>query len=505
MPIICKICNNHFEKIIPWQHLKTHGITSSEYKLQYGDIYSQEVLDKLAAKVPHNKGKAMSVEQKLILSEKAKSRNVAWKESGTNPNKGRVCSKETKNKIKAARAEQIITTESVLKAIATKTARGYDLATFRGKTHTDKTKEKIRNSTIVTNQQKSNSANAKILERATSINLSILNIDSQLLDITCNVCNSKFTFTKQYFHESKFKTTICPACNPRTKTVSKGETEIFKFVQSIFPDAIQSYRASYHTPEIDIFVPTLNIGFEFNGLYWHSEPILLANNQSKIRDYEKQQTFNSVGIRIIQIFEDEWKNKTNIVKSRISNILGVTPRKIYARQCIIKEISSSIAAEFCEQYHIMGKGRSNVRIGLFFKDELVSVMTFTKSNLSRKLVGWELNRFASITNTTVVGGASKLFSAFLRSENPSTIISYSDNRWSSGGVYKSLGFKCVNPGTPSYWYVRPNQLERFHRFGLRKNKNDDQTLSEYENRYNQGYMRIWDCGHAKWIWNKNPA
>lgn len=505
MSIICKICNTSFEKIIPWQHLRQHSISSKEYKVLHGEIYSQAVLDKFKDRTPHNKGKPMSEAQKNTLREKAKVRNAEWAERGTNPNVGRVRSEETRNKIKAARAKQTITTESALKAVATKAARGYDLAPFRGRAHTAESKEKISNASKITNQKKSNAANARILEKASNAGLTILNINNQVLDIICTTCNSTFVFTKQNFHDSKFKKTLCPVCNPRTKPVSNGETDLFKFIRSICPDAVQSYRASYHSSEIDVYVPSLNIGFEYNGLYWHSEPVLLANNRSKINDYNKQQAFKSAGTRIIQIFEDEWKNKQEIVKSRISNILGATPERIYARQCTVKEISSSVAATFCDRYHIMGRGRSNIRMGLFFKDELVSVMTFTKSNLSRKLVGWELNRFASITNTTVTGGASKLFSAFLRKEQPSTIVSYSDNRWSDGGIYKSLGFKGVSDGTPSYWYVLPNQTERFHRFGLRKNKNDDPALTEYENRTNQGYYRIWDCGHAKWIWNKNPA
>jgi len=76
-------------------------------------------------------------------------------------------------------------------------------------------------------------------------------------------------------------------------------------------------------------------------------------------------------------------------------------------------------------------------------------MTFSKSNLSRKISSWELNRFCSLMNHQIVGGASKLFAAFLREVSPLSVISYSDNRWSSGGVYSALGFEKLTDGTPN--------------------------------------------------------
>ena len=150
----------------------------------------------------------------------------------------------------------------------------------------------------------------------------------------------------------------------------------------------------------------------------------------------------------------------------------------------------------------MGNGRSNRRFWLFYKNELISVMTFTNSNLSRKLNTWELNRFASKLDYKIVGGASRLFKRFIAEVNPTTVISYSDNRWSSGNLYKTLGFSQQHNGTPSYWYFLPNALSRIHRYSLRKFPTDNQMLTERENRTQQGYSRVWDSGHAKWLWSK---
>ena len=138
-------------------------------------------------------------------------------------------------------------------------------------------------------------------------------------------------------------------------------------------------------------------------------------------------------------------------------------------------------------------------LGLFFENNLVSVMTFSSNNISRKLSnGVELNRFCSKVGYSVVGGAGKLLAYFQKNFNPDKIISYADNRWSLGNLYQSLNFTKVSEGVPNYWYFTKNSLTRIHRFSLRKNLSDDQTLSEVENRKNQGFLRIWDCGSSKW-------
>lgn len=132
-------------------------------------------------------------------------------------------------------------------------------------------------------------------------------------------------------------------------------------------------------------------------------------------------------------------------------------------------------------------------------------MTFNNSNPSRKGKIWEINRFANIADTVIVGGASKLFNYFINTYTPPEVLSYADMRWSTlNAVYKHLGMELMYISTPNLWYI--NGTHRIHRYSLRKNKDDDQSLTTQENRKLQGFNWIWDCGHAKWKWiNKKPA
>lgn len=511
MSIKCKICNTEFDKIIPWQHLKTHDISTSEYKEKYGPVYSQETLEKHKARIPHNKGKKVSDLNQLEKIRSAIQKREERYSSGelTRAKPGPI-PEERAQKIsnsvkKYARENRDFLKDRAQRIVQTKINNGYDFGSpMRGKHQTEESKEKSRQNAIRVNKAKKEDAYQKYQEIINQENVILLNsLDEDHLQFRCNVCSTDFQFTKQYLRPSKYTSGLCPRCFRRNSPVSEKEKELFDFIYSLNQTAIQSYRDHYHSKEIDIFIPSMNIGFEFNGLYWHSEEVLNYNNKSRTCDFEKSKEFNGRGIRLIQIFEDEWDLKQHIVKSRIKNILGKTDTVIYARKCQIKKISGSEAAKFCNQNHIMSKGRSNACYGLYSENILVSVMTFTKSNLSRKLTGWELNRFCSLIDTNIVGAASRLFKKFIDEYNPEKIISYSDNRWSNGGLYQTLEFKLESRGTPSYWYSKPNLPGRIHRFSMRKTREDDPNKTEYENRLDQGYRRIWDCGHSRWIWSRD--
>lgn len=511
MSIICKICNTEFQKIIPWQHLKTHNINSNDYKQKYGNLYSDDTLKKFSSRIPYNKGIKITDALKLEkIKQTIEKREERYRNGELTKRGGKKWSDEEKNNLSIKIKNYAIDHKDDIKdrakkAINTKKLKNFDFGSpMRGKKHTSETKEKLKKILKLANTNKQINSYNKILSNIELSNLTLLSDISEInLSLKCNNCKHIFNFSKQYFNcIDKIKKEICTKCYPRNIQKSKLEIEIGNFIKNNIPNTILSYREQYHSKEIDIFIPDINIGIEFNGLYWHSENTLQYNNKPYNADFLKRKYFKDKGIRLIQIFEDEYKEKKDIVESRLLNIIGKCKEKIYARNCVIKEVPSNVAALFCEENHIMGAGRSNIRYGLYNNDNLVCLMTFSSNNLSRKIKKWEINRFVSIKNINVVGGASKLFKHFIKNLNPEEVISYSDNRWSDGSLYKMLGFSKISDGTPNYWYFFPNELKRIHRFTLRKNKFDNQNLTEYENRLNQGYLRIWDCGSSKWVWKK---
>jgi hypothetical protein len=280
---------------------------------------------------------------------------------------------------------------------------------------------------------------------------------------------------------------------------SNGEIEIVNFIKSLGIDnIILGDRQQIKPYEIDIFLPDYNLGIEYNGLYWHSElfgckPTYHVN---------KLKMAISKNINLIQIFENEWILKQDIVKSKISSILNKN-KKIYSRKCIIKELTNNIKMNFINDNHIQGDAASSINYGLYYDDMLVSAMTFAKSRFDKNY-DYELVRFCNIKYTNVIGGFSKLLNHFRKTYNSPSIISFADRRYSNGNVYLKNGFTFISNTKPSYHYFKTSSIILENRIKFQKHKLEkqlplfDNNLSEWENMKLNNYNRIWDCGNSKW-------
>ena len=306
----------------------------------------------------------------------------------------------------------------------------------------------------------------------------------------CLSCGNNFEIsTDNYYSRKRTNTPLCTVCNPIGDSQSIKEKELFEFISSIYKEEIiKSYRDGL---EIDIYLPELKLGFEFNGLFWHSEKY-----RNKNYHLDKTNYFLDKGIRIIHIWEDDWDHKRNIIESQIKNWLGFSDKKIFARKCYVKEIKNSkIATKFLEENHIQGKVGSSLKLGLYYNGELVSLMTFDHYEGRNKMEagGWNINRFCNKINHSVVGGASKLFNYFIKNYEINRVISYSDSDWSLGNLYKTLGFIQSGYNKPDYKYIFEGK--RVHKSRFRKSKTG---ISENKLKI----LKIFDCGKIKWEYLK---
>lgn len=545
MSIVCQLCQKSFPKLISSTHLKfTHQISSQEYKTQFGDdslasreyreeksaansgsnnrmfgrTHSQEskqsMSQKLKGRVPHNKGKkVIDPEQLNTIRNAINLREQKYKESNHHPRKGKSLSEESRQKIRQAVKSYSENNPDELKIRAKKAketliAKGYDFGShMRGKHHSLETKNRLKTASQKTGQHKKQISLAKLQQAIIDANLICEKIFDNVVELKCEKCDNQFTMTKQYFNPSKWRIDICPICRPQ-KVKSDAELAILNYVRMIlFENQVLSGDRSEIFPfELDIYIPHIKIGIEYCGLYWHSE----LQGKDKFYHQKKHLLCQQKGIRLITIFEDEWIQYPELVKNRIAHILGQQTTRIHARKCVIKEIDSHTAREFCNQNHIQGYGSAKIKLGLFFNEKLLQIATFAQPNISKGAKSnqenkWELSRLCSLSNMHVTGGASKIFQYFVKRYNPSCVISYCDLRWNTGKVYQQLGFNKIHDGSPNYWYFQMPNVKRFHRFSLRKNNLDDPNLTEWENRQNQGWNRIWDCGHSKWIWTNKKA
>jgi hypothetical protein len=322
--------------------------------------------------------------------------------------------------------------------------------------------------------------------------------------LKCKICNKDFKISKWNLHQrtkNNLDLSPCTHCSP---IGDSQKSSLESFIRSILDEHNIRYqeknRKILNGQELDFYLDDYNIGIEANGIYWHSDKF-----KSPLYHIKKTDTAAESGMLLLHIFEDEIKDKPDLVKSRILSILNIHETKIFARKCKIVELSSKEANKFLSENHMQGESGASKRYGLTYNGELVSVMTF---GALRKIMGkcredrsWELIRFCNKKRSSVIGGASKLLRFFIDSNSPDKIISYCDRRWSDGKFYEKIGFKNTGSTDPNYWYVKNGVRE--YRFKYRKDQlvkcGFDKEKSESTIMNERGFARIYDCGSYRFI------
>jgi len=297
------------------------------------------------------------------------------------------------------------------------------------------------------------------------------------------------------------------------KWVSGPETDLRGFISSLGLEFSGSNRSLLKGTEVDIVVPAVNIGIEFNGNRYHSE---LYGKKGRTHHLNKLSKMNDIGYGLVQIFEDEWEERGEQVRSKLRRILGRdNSKKVNARICETVLIDASMKNLFLNKYHIQGEDRSTIHYGLMHNDDLVAVMTFDPHrNMTRSKDGqYELKRFATKDGLFVRGGAGKLLASFIRDVGAKSIMSFADRRWTlsaNNNMYTKLGFQFDGSTPPEYHYYnnRLHRTKRWNKFQFGKSSiakkfphiyNSDKT--EWQMMQEAGFDRIWDCGKFRYVLN----
>ena len=291
-------------------------------------------------------------------------------------------------------------------------------------------------------------------------------------------------------------------------SISKEEIEIREYVENLVgKENVQSNNRTVISTkenkyELDIYVPKYKLAIEYNGVYWHSIEMV-------DKKYHLQKTLlcDDKGIRLIHIFENEWKNNEEKCKSLICSALGIFNKTIYARKCSVKELTSFEYKTFCEENHLQGAINSKYKLGLLYNNEIVQVIGIGKSRFNKKEL--ELHRLCTKKFTNVIGGFQKLLKHSLDNINGyDSLISYVDLAKYTGIGYEKCGFTYLETTPPSYFYV-DKKLQKHNRIEFQKHKLSrildiyDENLTEQENVMNNKYLCIYDCGTKKYKYNIN--
>lgn len=314
--------------------------------------------------------------------------------------------------------------------------------------------------------------------------------------IRCGV-HGEFRQTPQ----SHLKGTNCPDCSHHQ---SKYEDRIVEWAMERGLRCERWSRDIISPREIDIWFPDQRLGVEVHGLYWHTEDRVGDVHEIK---YDLAQ---KVGIRLIQLFQDEIADKWSAVEGRLSSLLGISPR-VGGRETMVVRPEAPTVRSFLTEHHLQGAGSmSGLYYGLQLGDDLVAVMCFGPLRSgSLKVQGsadeYELVRFSA--TKTVVGGFTKLLQAFIVDRKPSKIVSFSDMCHSNGNVYRKNGFALCGETRGQYWWVPRGYTQRVSRHHTQKHKIKKHPIlgkfyredwSETDICRAAGWSRILGVGNQRW-------
>ncbi len=251
--------------------------------------------------------------------------------------------------------------------------------------------------------------------------------------------------------------------------------------------------------EIDMYSERLKLGIEVDGIYWHK-------GFDKNMQLLKYNLAKESGIRLMRIFDDEIIEKRKIVENILKTTLGIYGKKIYARKCEVKEISQNDYIDFVEENHIQGYTPASVKLGLFYENQLVEIMSFARPRYS-KHYEWEMMRECSKDDFQIIGGKGKLFAYFVKKYSPNSIVSYCEKRLFTGKSYEKLGFKKEKDSPPAfrvYWNGIVHHRSTFTKANMKNLKgfNFNENMTQLENLRENNAFPIYDCGNFVFSWTK---
>jgi len=306
----------------------------------------------------------------------------------------------------------------------------------------------------------------------------------------------------------------CPTCAAQNHNfVSQPETELYNFLTRLGFDVEQSNRSvlkGITAREIDLYIPAMKFGIEFNGLYWHSESV----GKGKEYHHSKYLASKTAGIQLLQVWEDDWRDRKAVILRAIAHKLGATSKvaalypelnvvtdRLFARKTTVSNLTTGQAQQFLEANHVQGFANGSYYLGLQDEQEQTRAVLVLKQEAGTS--GKTLNIVRYATSGTIVGGFTKLLKYAAKTYQPDDFITFADHCISDGGLYENNGFIADKELSPDYMYVVKG--ERKHKFGyrLKRFRDDpallwDENMSERELAQLNSIPRIWDAGKTRY-------
>lgn len=277
----------------------------------------------------------------------------------------------------------------------------------------------------------------------------------------------------------------CFTCDPAG---SKAQSEISEWMRGLGRVVTTNDRSKIGGLELDVFDAQAQFAIEYNGHYWHN-----ITKKSSTYHQTKTDRCNEAGIRLLHVFEDEWRDKRSIVESMIMHRLGMTRRKLDARECKLVKLSGDQRKRFFEANHIDGDVKAGIALALVHEAEIVCAISL-RAPFHKRYSGFtEVARTCSALNTSVRGGMSRLMKAakaHAETTDRPSLMTYVDTRFgASTEAWLKTGWRFDSATAVRWWWT--DNHDRFNRFKYRADAEKGLTEDQVANA--AGVVRIYGC------------
>lgn len=352
---------------------------------------------------------------------------------------------------------------------------------------TDAHLEKLRRAKLLTEDV--------VIDRLKQHNVSLVDsyIDTMTpTTLSCSSCENVFVRTVGAVFNNNAK---CPSCHPpwAIKT-SKWQEEIYEFTNTLTSGVILNDRQALAGKELDIYVPDKRFAIECNGLYWHSEAV---NRFSSNHVEEKRLLAKALGISLLVVFEDEWRDRRAVIESMIRHRVGKSAttgaRKLTLSRCPVSEASKHL-----NEWHLEGAVPVSYALKLAKLDGScigACTLRWFRSKDTRVI---EVARIAFSPNEHIQGAMSRFIHEARRwatELGAKRLLTYSDNRLGDGAGYAKAGMKPDKTTALRFWWT--DFSRRHNRLKYRANKRRGLTEKQVANA--AGVHHIYGCTNTRWV------
>lgn len=287
----------------------------------------------------------------------------------------------------------------------------------------------------------------RMLSRIPS-NYELKSYNSSSLTLLHKNCGKKFSITSNFLNgRISNNNELCTNCYPK---YSAAFYEICDFLDTYNITYLKNDRTIIKPYELDIYIPKYKIGIEYHGIYWHSN--IYKRNDFHLNKYDLS---IKKKVKLIQVFETEWKYKKNVVKSIFTKNFNIYKNHYDISNCVVDFISNDISEKFLNENHLYKKTADDINIGLVVNGKLIALMCIKKIDK----YSYEITSYTKKLNTVVVNDLKTIFNFFVKNYNPKEIFINIDNRFFTGKSFINLEFKEISRKDPNKWYFELGKLD----------------------------------------------